>query len=60
MPWYTGILLWADMFVASWHKSQEEARRLREVNRAGIALLVNDNILPSFTSTCTLFSHERV
>ena len=48
------------MFVASWHKSQEEARRLREVNRAGIALLVNDNILPSFTSTCTLFSHERV
>ena len=60
MPWYTGILLWADMFMTSWHKSQEEARRLRGVNRAGIALLVNDNILPSLTSTYTLFSHERV
>ena len=46
--------------MTSWHKSQEEARRLREVNRAGIALLVNDNILPSLTSTYTLFSHERV
>ena len=32
--------------MASWHKSQEGARRLREVNRAATALLVNDNILP--------------
>ena len=33
VPWYTGILL-AERFMASWHKSQEEACRLREINRA--------------------------
>ena len=41
MPWYTGVLLGAEGFMASWHKSQEEASRLREVNRAAKALLVN-------------------
>ena len=41
--WYTGVLLGAEMFMASWHKSQEEAinSRLREVNRAAKALLAN-------------------
>ena len=32
--------------MASWHKSQEEASRLREVNRAAKALLVNHKLLP--------------
>ena len=30
MPWFTGVLLGAERFMASWHKSQEEASRLRE------------------------------
>ena len=35
VPWYTGVLLGAEIFMASRHKSQEEASRLREViNRA--------------------------
>ena len=38
---YTGVLLGADRFMASWHKSQEEASRLREVNRAAKVLLAN-------------------
>ena len=33
-PWYTGVLLGAERFMASWHKSEEEASKLREVNRA--------------------------
>ena len=33
-PWYTGVLLGAEIFMASWHKSEEEASKLREVNRA--------------------------
>ena len=33
-PWYTGVLLGAERFMASWHKSVEEASKLREVNRA--------------------------
>ena len=41
VPWYTGVLLGAERFMASWHKSQEEASRSREVNRAAKALLVN-------------------
>ena len=41
MPWYTGVLLGAERFMASWHKSQEEASMLREVNRAAKALLAN-------------------
>ena len=41
MPWYTGVLLKAERFMASWHKSQEEASRLREVNRTAKALLAN-------------------
>ena len=41
MPWYTGVLLGTERFLASWHKSQEEASRLREVNRAAEALLAN-------------------
>ena len=32
VPWYTGALLEAERFMASWHKSQEEASRLREIN----------------------------
>ena len=39
--WYTRVLLGVERFMASWHKSQEEASRLREVNRAAKALLVN-------------------
>ena len=39
--WYTGFLLKAEWFIASWHKSQEEASRLRAVNRAAKALLAN-------------------
>ena len=46
MTWYTGVLLGAERFMASWHKSQEEASRLPEVNRAATALLVNHNLLP--------------
>ena len=34
VPWYTGVLLGAERFMASWHKSEEEAGKLREVNRA--------------------------
>ena len=34
VPWYTGVLLGAERFMASWHKSEEEASKLREVNRA--------------------------
>ena len=34
VPWYTGVLLGAERFMASWHKSKEEASKLREVNRA--------------------------
>ena len=41
VSWYTGVLFGAKRFVASWHKSQEEASRLREVNRAAKALLAN-------------------
>ena len=46
VPWFTGILLGAERFTASWHKSQEEASGLSEVNRAAKALLVNHNLLP--------------
>ena len=41
VPCYTGVLLGAERFMASWHKSQEEASRTHEVNRADRALLVN-------------------
>ena len=34
VPWYTGVLLGAEIFMVSWHKSEEEASKLREVNRA--------------------------
>ena len=34
VPWYTGILLGAERFMTSWHKYEEEASKLREVNRA--------------------------
>ena len=34
VPWYTGVLLGAERFMASRHKSEEEASKLREVNRA--------------------------
>ena len=34
VPWYTGVLLGAERFMVSWHKSEEEASKLREVNRA--------------------------
>ena len=34
VPWYTGVLLGVERFMASWHKSEEEASKLREVNRA--------------------------
>ena len=34
VPWYTGVLLGAERFMASWHKSEEEASKLREINRA--------------------------
>ena len=34
VPWYTGVLLGAERFMASWHKSEEEASKLRGVNRA--------------------------
>ena len=34
VPWYIGVLLGAERFMASWHKSEEEASKLREVNRA--------------------------
>ena len=45
VPWYTDVLLGAERFMASWHKSQEEASRLCEVNRGAKALLVNHNLL---------------
>ena len=32
--WYTGVLLGAERFMESWHKSEEEDSKLREVNRA--------------------------
>ena len=32
--------------MASWHKSEEEACRLREVNRAAKELLVSHDLLP--------------
>ena len=41
VPWYTEVPLEAERLMASWHKSQEEDRRLREVNRAAKALLAN-------------------
>ena len=41
VPWYTGVRLRAERFMASWQKSQEEVSRLREVNRAPKALLAN-------------------
>ena len=44
VPWYTGVLLGMERFMASWHKSQKEASRLREVNRAAKALLANQKI----------------
>ena len=46
VPWCTRVLLGAERFMASWHKSQEEASRLHEVNRAAKALLANHNLLP--------------
>ena len=46
VPWYTGVLLGAKMFMASWHKSEEEASRLREVYRAAKDLLMSHNLLP--------------
>ena len=45
VPWYTGVLLGAERFMASWHKSEEEASRLREVNRAAKELLASHNML---------------
>ena len=46
VPWYTGVLLGAERFMTSWHKSQEGDSRLREVNQAAKALLVNYKFLP--------------
>ena len=43
VPWYTGVLLGAERFMASWHKSEGETSRLREVNRMAKELLVNHN-----------------
>ena len=40
LQWYTGVLLGAERFMASWHEGQK-ANRLREVNRAAKALLAN-------------------
>ena len=60
MPWYTGVLFGAEKFMASWHKSQEEASRLREANRATKLLPVNHNLLPRFTSSWGFFARERV
>ena len=34
VPWYTGVLLGAERCMASWHKNEEEASKLREANRA--------------------------
>ena len=34
VPWYTGVLLGAEIFMASWHKIKEDASKLREANRA--------------------------
>ena len=34
VPWYTGVLLGTGRFMSSWHKSEKEASKLREVNRA--------------------------
>ena len=36
----------AERFMASWHKSEKEASRLREVNRAAKELLVSHNLMP--------------
>ena len=44
MPWYTKVLLGAKRLMASCYKSQEEASRLREVNREAKALLVNQKM----------------
>ena len=59
MPWYTGVLLGAERFMASWHKSEEEASKLREVNRA--AKSAGE---PSFAALSYLhlglFAHKRV
>ena len=41
VPWYTGVLSGPERFLASGHKSQEEASKLCEVNRAAKALLAN-------------------
>ena len=46
VPWYTGVLLGVERFMASWLKRQEEASRLRELNRAAKALLVHPSLLP--------------
>ena len=46
MPWYIGVLLGAERFMASLHKSEEEANRIREVNREAKELLVSHNLLP--------------
>ena len=34
VPWYTGVLQGAERFMATWHKSEKEASKLREVHRA--------------------------
>ena len=34
VPWHTEVLLGAERLMASWHKSEEEASKLCEVNRA--------------------------
>ena len=34
VSWYTGVLLGAERFMASWHKSEEEASKLRDLNQA--------------------------
>ena len=54
MLWYTGVLLGAERFMASWHKSLEGASKLREVNRAVKALLANQK-----TKTKTKERKER-
>ena len=59
MPWYTGVLLGAERFMASWRKSQEEASRLREVNRATKALLANQKIGNAEEDGCGERERER-
>ena len=39
------VLLGAERFMASWHKIEEEASRLREVNRVAKELLVSHYLL---------------